>query len=106
MPPTKQIQPLSVAEVFSKLGDGGVVEDIKTKIAEVSDAVIDTRKAGKLTITLEFKPSKKGNKLTITDTIKASVPQHDRDATTFFVAEGSLFRSNPDQLALNAQDED
>jgi len=77
--------------------------------AECSDAlqdliraVRDTGRAGKMTLTIDVKPASKGQDVVLVkDSIKLSLPEHEREEAIYFVdKDGNLSRENPNQQRL------
>jgi len=92
-------------DLMREIENGHFVGDMTDKINEVVAAVLDTRKPGKVTISLDFKATGKGT-VNVDADIAAKVPTHDRPTTTFFVSNdgNTLQRRDPNQpeLALAA----
>lgn len=88
------------ADVLRELGAGSTYENLTIQLAEVVEAVIDTRKPGELMIKLKVKPNGEDSVL-IADEIKAKVPEPVRGDSVFFVTSGgSLVRQDPRQPDL------
>lgn len=82
--------------------NGRTHDEATTKLAEVVEAVAETGKAGKLTLTFTIKPMK-GNTdvLLVEDAVVSKAPQHDRKASIFYPDEhGNLTRTDPHQPEL------
>lgn len=88
---------------------GDAHEEASHLLQELILAATETGKAGSLTIQIKVKPSKAGGRtVTVTDVVKATIPQHDREISVFYVdAEGNLHRNDPHQtrLPLSAVDD-
>lgn len=88
------------ADVLGDLAGGQTYEEINARLAEVTQAVIDTRKAGELSIRLRIKPNGESSVI-VTDEVRAKVPEPLRGETLFFTtADGSLRRDDPRQAKL------
>lgn len=107
MPDTPTAQPDGIIpfdEWLPKHRHGGCLAEITEKMAEVAEAVMDTQKAGTITLKITLAPLGKGNKRTVivSDDVKAKVPEHDRDESMFYIGDrGQLLRDDPDQLAMD-----
>lgn len=87
------------ADVLRELGSGNTYDDLTAKLAEVVEAVTETRKAGEISIKLKVKPN--GDTVIIADEIKTKIPEPTRGETVFFVTSGgSLVRQDPRQENL------
>ena len=88
------------ADVLRELGAGATYEDLTAKLAEVVEAVVETRKQGTISIALKVKPNGDGSVM-IADEIKVKVPEAPRGDSVFFVTSGgSLVRQDPRQQDL------
>jgi hypothetical protein len=75
-------------------------EELTAAVYEIIEAVMETRKPGRLKLTLAFAPTGKGTVVVAAD-YDTTVPEHDRDQTTFFVGDDySLQRDDPRQHRL------
>ncbi len=81
---------------------GLMVEELTEKMAEVVNAVLATGKKGNVTLKLSFDPASKGDAvITITDEIKATIPQEKKMGTLMFaLPSGTLQRQDPRQTEL------
>lgn len=81
---------------------GLMVEELTEKMAEVVNAVLATGKKGNVTLKLYFDPASKGDAvITITDEIKANIPQEKKLGTLMFaLPSGTLQRQDPRQTEL------
>jgi hypothetical protein len=88
-------------DLLREIENGQFVADMTAKINEIVAAVLEVRKNGKLTISLDFKPTGKGT-VNIDADISAKVPEHDRPTSTFFVGNDNvtLQRRDPNQPDL------
>ena len=82
---------------------GLMVEELTEKMAEVVNAVLATGKKGNVSLKLNFDPASKGDAvITITDEIKATIPQEKKMGTLMFaLPSGTLQRQDPRQTELN-----
>jgi hypothetical protein len=88
------------ADVLRDLAGGSTYEELGTRLTEVVQAVMETRKSGTLTIALKIKPNGESSVI-ITDEIKSKVPEGTRGETLFFAtAGGTLVRDDPRQEKL------
>jgi hypothetical protein len=80
---------------------GGLHGELSHELANLVNAVQETQKPGTLTLTLKVAPNKDGVTVTVSDKIKAAVPEADRGAAIFFVqGDGNLVRRDPRQTEL------
>ena len=96
---------LHALDVLGDLRDGQTLTEMHDKLLEIVGAVRDTGKAGSLQLTLKVKPASKGRDeikvLMIEDTLKATIPQHDRAASIFYTNhENELQREDPRQVQM------
>lgn len=87
------------ADFLREQSAGKTHDDLTTGLAEVVAAVKDTGKKGTITLTITVAPlDKNGNALTVTDSIKKAVPQHDRRKSIFYADNsGNLTKDDPMQ---------
>lgn len=89
------------AEVLRFLGRGRAQHRIAEKFHALNRAVLDTGKAGKLTITLTVKRSETGDGLVTDVAIRSTLPEHDLPAAVYWLdRDGNPTRDDPDQLPL------
>lgn len=87
-------------DVLGELDNGDVLRDLTEATYNMVAACTETGKPGKITLTLEFKPTGLKTMVIHTD-IKAKEPEHDRPGTTFFRKDDfSLHRNDPNQPRL------
>lgn len=94
-------------DTIRDIRDGELLNELPRLLQEVIEAVQATNKKGKLVITLEMAPSKQvGNMVLLTDDVKQTIPEPDRNTTTvFFITEESdLSRRDPRQPKLPQMD--
>lgn len=86
----------SNGKTHEEMGDG-----IHTLVARV----LETGKAGTLTLTIKVKPMEdsEDSPLLITDEIKLRLPEHDRKASIFYADKlGNLTKQDPNQLSFES----
>jgi hypothetical protein len=93
-----------ITDVLRDIRKGRVVEAASDKLAEIVRGVLDTNKAGEITIKLAVKPQGKGdNAVIVSAKITAKVPQADLPDALFFAdLEGDLLREDPTQQRMFA----
>jgi hypothetical protein len=93
-----------ITDVLRDIRKGRVVDAASDKLAEVVRGVMDTEKAGSLTITISIKPRAKGdNCLLIQAKIDGKIPQADLPDALFFAnLDGDLLRDDPTQTRMFA----
>lgn len=90
---------------LKNLAFGNVLDEMSDKLNE---CIIQARKTGKmaeLSLTLKIKPKGAGTQVFITETVKAKIPEFDREDTILFpvdLADGSvdLQRNDPRQESI------
>lgn len=88
------------ADVVRELAGGDTYRDLSDGLAEVVQAVMATRKGGKITLELTIKPNGE-NSVSIIDDVKIKVPTPPRGQNIFFTtADGALLRNDPRQKEL------
>ena len=87
-------------DVLGEVEHGRLHEELTEAVYNIIAAVMETRKAGKLKLSMAFAPTGKGT-VTVASDFVATIPEHDREVTTFFVGNDfSLQRHDPDQPRL------
>ncbi len=95
---TGEVQTKPFPAVLQEINDGKLVAELSTTLQDVTAAVLDTGKAGSLTVVLKFKRA--GDMVHMEHEIKARKPES-RASTLFFVdAHMNLVRNNPNQPQL------
>ena len=85
--------------ILQDLDNGEVANQLTTLLPEVTAAVMETGKAGALTLTIKLE--KKGNMAVLSADVKTKKPEAATDATLFFVDEhGNLSREDSRQQEL------
>lgn len=93
-------------DTLGELAHGDLLLQLTEKQYEVISAVMETRKPGSITISIDYSPTGRGT-VNVLAKVKAKVPEHDQESTTFFVGKDyALHRDNPEQhkLPLRAVD--
>lgn len=91
-----------ITDVLRDIRKGRVVDDATQKLARVVESVMETKKAGTLTIQLTVKPQKNDDEqVVIVSKVSAKTPELDLPDAIFFVDEDfSLVRDDPKQREL------
>lgn len=97
--------PRPFLETLGALRGGRTLDELSDDLAKVVQAVEHTGKPGKLVLSLNVRPPRKGggasSYLTIEDDVVTKIPRRDREDTVFFpLADGSLSRQDPRQGEL------
>lgn len=91
------------AQVLHDIRGGKLDQHAGDLLNELVLAVAETRKAGKLTLTLMVKPDKEadGNQITIEPKLDIKTPRSELSGSTFFMDdEGNLTRTDPRQQEM------
>lgn len=92
--------PRPITDTLRLLQGGTFLEQCSDKLAELVRGVDETGKAGKLTITLDFK--KVGAALSVLAKVTDKTPEEPADADLFYpTVDGNLSVSNPNQRSLD-----
>lgn len=93
-----------ITDVLRDIRKGRVVEAASEALAEVVRGVLDTNKAGEVTIKLAVKPQGKGdNAVVMSVKLSHKVPQADLPDALFFAdLDGDLLRDDPTQTRMFA----
>jgi len=87
-------------DVLRETRNGALVDELSAQLTELTKAVVETGKKGTLNLTLSIAPAK-GGAYVVTDEVKLKAPEHDKEATLFFVSnQGDLLRNDPNQITL------
>lgn len=87
-------------DILGEIESGNMLHDLTEATYNMTAAVVDTRKRGKLKLEIDFLPTGKGT-VAISAKLVSKEPEHDRPSTTFFVANDlSLHRDDPNQERL------
>lgn len=89
-----------ITDILREMEGGQLVDDLTREFNKIVAAARETRKGGKLVISIDIKPQ--GFKTMAVDaSFKATVPEHDRAGSTFFVSkDGQLVCDDEDQPRL------
>lgn len=99
---TEQNNATDFAITLLALNKGRTHNDLSEQLRDLIKAVTNTRKGGKLQLTLAVKPQPgvEGAVLVTAD-VRATKPRFDQPASIFYATEdGDLVRNNPDQPSL------
>lgn len=93
-----------ITDILREIRNGRVVEVASEKLAEVTRAVMETGKAGDVTLKISVKPNGKGdNAVIVSVKLTHKTPQGDLPDAIFFSDEdGSLLRNDPTQQRMFA----
>ncbi len=87
-------------------GSGALAEQLSIELGDLVTAVIDTGKAGSLTLVLKVQPDSEGS-IKMGATVKTAVPKPSVGEAIFFAAaNGALSRSDPRQADLLLREPD
>lgn len=87
-------------DTLREMAGGRTHQEMTEKLAEIVEAVMLTHRAGKLTLEITVKPNG-DHAVTLSDKVKATVPEGSRGDSVFFVKDGSLQRNDPRQTEMN-----
>lgn len=89
------------AATLLNIGRGKTHRDLSEQLREVIKACTATSKAGKIQLTLNFKPQKGTGAMFVTADVKAAKPKFDAEPSIFYATEdGALLRNDPNQQSL------
>lgn len=84
----------SIVDILREVDRGRVVDSFSDTMAELVQAVRETGKQGKITLSLTVKPE--GEAFTVSADVKATMPPPKRNPSIFFARDdGSLTREHP-----------
>lgn len=87
-------------DILGELENGYLLKELTAKVYEVVRASRETRKPGAIKIAIKISPTGRGS-VELDAKIDASIPEHDRPTTTFFLTpEGTMMRNDPNQPRL------
>lgn len=90
----------TILDVLTTLSNGHAHDLADEALREITQAVLDTGKAGTLTIKIEVKLNGERT-VSLSPTISTKTPQHSMGQTIFFAQDnGDLSRSDPQQRDL------
>lgn len=88
------------SDILGEVENGQFLGEITAAVYAIIAKVMDTRKPGKLKVSMTFTPTGKGT-VNVDAEFDAKEPEHDRPTTTFFVGKDfSLQRNDPNQPRL------
>lgn len=80
---------------------GEVLSDLAEGLRDVTDAVRETGKGGKLILEIKIRPAAKGGAMVVEDVVKTSLPKTEAEGSIFFAdSDGNLLREDPNQKTL------
>lgn len=89
------------AATLLAIGRGKIHRDLSEQLREIIKACTVTNKAGKIQLTLNFKPQKGTGAMFVSADIKAAKPKFDAEPSIFYATEdGALLRNDPNQQSL------
>lgn len=89
------------AKTLLDMSRGKTHRDLSEQLREVIKACTVTGKAGKIQLTLNFKPQKGTGAMFVSADIKAAKPKFDAEPSIFYATEdGALLRNDPTQQSL------
>lgn len=89
-----------LTDILGELENGAFLREVTEKLYNISHAVRETRKKGKLKLTLNFTPTGKGS-VQVDAEYVSDEPEHDRPSTIFFqTPDGTMLRDDPAQPKL------
>ena len=89
-----------VTDILGEIAGGALAERATDELAEATAAVIETRKAATVTITIKITPNGE-NSVFVDGEVKAKVPKTSMPRSIFFTdAGGNLLRNDPTQPEL------
>lgn len=86
-------------DFLNELRYGAVTTELTDELHQLIAAVKETRKAGRLTLTLELNVQKNTDMLVIKDSVTSKTPRLERPASLWYVdPSGNATRNDPNQL--------
>lgn len=90
------------ADTLQKLQRGRTARELAAEMQALVEAVMETGRAGTLTLQLKVSKSKASGMVEIADSYAAKLPRADREVSMFFVTDDhNLTREDPRQLAFD-----
>lgn len=92
----------SIVDVLGQIRGGAAVNKAGKQLEELVKAVLDTGKAGSISLIIDVKPDKTDNRVVMMKpTIKTKVPERGWSEGIFFMGpDGKLTKDDPAQLEL------
>lgn len=95
------VRTVPFADTLQRLRSGAVSRELADAMQELVESVMDTHRAGTLTLQLKVSKSKATGMVEIADTVAVKLPKADRAVSMFFVTDDhNLSRTNPHQDEL------
>ncbi|GFH36588.1 hypothetical protein [Streptomyces pacificus] len=97
----KTVRPF--AAFLQEQSGGQLHDELSSRLHDLIEAVIETGKAGSLSLKVDVKPiaGTDGRTLTVTDAVTTKVPRIERPKSIFFVTDdGNLSRTDPRQPVI------
>lgn len=99
----RQVRPL--ADWLREHRKGALSVEVAEALNELVEAVQEVGKPGKLVVTLTIKPATPNKStsemVTVTDEVKLTLPEHDRETALYFIDDNfNLSRRHPNQEEL------
>lgn len=89
------------SQTIGEVRNGRVEAKATTDLAAVVAAVLETGKAGEVTMTVKVKPGKEQGEVSLVAKVTSKKPEKDIPEATFFVNEhGDLVRDDPRQRSM------
>jgi len=96
----EHIEGRPLTDILGELENGYSLRELTAKVYEVARAARETRKPGALKLTIKVSPTGRGS-VELDAKMDATVPEHDRPTTTFFLTpDGTLMWNDPNQPRL------
>ena len=93
--------------VLQRLGRGTVIPELVEALTRTAQEVVDTGKAGTVTLTLKVSTKSIGDPFVIIEeTIARSAPKKDPRAAFFFAVDGAFYADDPRQASLDFREVD
>ncbi len=87
-------------DILGEIENGSFLRELTAQVYEIVRATQETRKQGVLKLAFKISPTGRGS-VEIDAKMDATVPEHDRPSTTFFVThDGTMMRNDPNQPRL------
>jgi hypothetical protein len=97
--PDVQVRPF--ADFIRETNRGTTHDELSEYLQQLTAAVSDTGKKGRLVLTIEVAPM--GDAFQVSDKITLKLPEHNRGASTYFAtADHNLVRTDPRQLQFES----
>lgn len=87
------------SDTLREMSGGSVLDDLTQKLDEAVEATLMTHKVSKVSLEVTIKPNGE-NSVTLSDKVKAMIPEPARGDSIFFVKDGELTRKDPRQQEM------